>query len=201
MAINQITTTATNTSMNFLSDAGCPSRAVSRTRSASSAGSVLASHNPQAGPSTREVTRKAHAPGQCRVPADANSSSPIATTKPEFCSRSFAIMEVSRLSGTMIALFSGKLAAGILFARCHCRAPLSGDLIDPRSLPGRQRSLNWRLGRAGVVGGAIGLHVRRLGCAGGRRVHRRRRANARNAHGRDPWLVAPDCDAAEAKAL
>jgi hypothetical protein len=95
IATNQNNAVTTNTSMNFLSAAGCSSRAVSRKRSASSPGSVRASHNPQAGPSVAEVERYTHAAGQCSVPAVANSSTPMATTKNEFCSSSFAIIRRS----------------------------------------------------------------------------------------------------------
>jgi hypothetical protein len=83
-----------------------------RMRSASRAGSVFASHNPQAGPMIALVTRKTQAEGQSSVPAVANSKAPSATTKMVFCSRSFAIMPGFRSSrGAMIARFFGKLAA------------------------------------------------------------------------------------------
>jgi len=65
----------------------------------------------------------------------------------------------------------------------------SDELIDPRSLSGRQRGLSRRLGRAGIVGIAIGLHGGRLGRTGVGRGHGRRRWNARNAHGKDPLTL------------
>src|SRR3979490_3428003 len=52
----------------------------------------------------------------------------------------------------------------------------SDELIDPRTLTRRQRGLNRRLGRSGVVGILVGLHIRRLGPGGGR-GHGRRRWN------------------------
>ena len=61
-------------------------------RSASRAGSVLASHNPQAGPRIALTISITHAAGQSSEPAMANNSAPMATTTMVFCSRSFAIM-------------------------------------------------------------------------------------------------------------
>jgi len=72
----------------------------------------------------------------------------------------------------MIALFSGKLAAEILHARHHGRASASGDLVDPRSLSGRQRSLNRRLSSDGIAG-VVGLRVGCFRRAGVGRVDRR----------------------------
>jgi len=81
-------------------------------RSASSAGSVLASHNPQDMPRIAIVLRKTHAAGQRGVPAGTNNSAPMTTIQIRFCSNSFAIMRRSRsdADNTMIAPFSGKLA-------------------------------------------------------------------------------------------
>src|SRR5439155_20741990 len=126
-------------------------------RSASRAGSVFASHNPQAGPMTALVTRKTHAEGQSSVPAVANSKAPSGTTKKVFCSSSFAIMRrVPFPRGGMIARFFGKLAA--LVSSRLGRQPLR-QLVDPRSLSGRQGSDQRRLRRAGAVGGSAVLHV------------------------------------------
>ena len=51
--------------------------------------------------------------------------------------------------------------------RARRRSSLCSDeLIDPRTLTRRQRGLNRRLGRDGVVGILVGLHLRRLGIAG-----------------------------------
>src|SRR3954467_8933186 len=79
-------------------------------RSASRAGSVLASHNPPAGPITALTARNTHAAGQCTEPAAANSSAPMATTKMVFCVSSLAIMPGFRSPGYDRAVF-GKLAA------------------------------------------------------------------------------------------
>ncbi len=54
--------------MNFLSAAGWSAWNVGRMRSASRAGSVFASHNPQAGPMMALTTRNTHAAGQSSVP-------------------------------------------------------------------------------------------------------------------------------------
>ena len=67
-------------------------------RWSSSAGSVLASHNPPDMPRIAIVPRNTHAAGQCRVPAGTNNSAPIATIQIRFCSSSFAIMPCFRLS-------------------------------------------------------------------------------------------------------
>ena len=81
-----------NASMNFLSAAGWSAWNIGRMRSASSAGSVLASHNPQIGPMTALVTSNTHAAGQSSEPAVANNTAPIMKTERLFCSKSFAIM-------------------------------------------------------------------------------------------------------------
>src|SRR5882724_6516163 len=63
-------------------------------RSASSAGSVLASHSPHATPRIATVPRNTHATGQCSVPAGTNSSAPMTATQMMFCSNNFAITGV-----------------------------------------------------------------------------------------------------------
>src|SRR5262245_35509385 len=126
-------------------------------RSASRAGSVFASHNPQAGPRVALTTRNTHAAGQSSVPADANNKAPSATTKMVFCSSSFAIMpRVPFPRGGIIARFFGKLAA--LVSSRLGRQPLR-QLVDPRSLTRRQGSDQRRLRRPGAVGGRAVLDV------------------------------------------
>jgi hypothetical protein len=61
-------------------------------RSASSAGSFLASHNPADTPRIAIVATNNHAAGQRSVPAGTNNSAAITTTQIRFCNSSFAIM-------------------------------------------------------------------------------------------------------------
>jgi len=83
-------------------------------RWSSSAGSVLASHNPPDMPRIAIVPRNTHAAGQCRVPAGTNNSAPIATIQIRFCSSSFAIMPCFRFHAvTMIAPFRQPCGVGL----------------------------------------------------------------------------------------
>ncbi|WP_271584765.1 hypothetical protein [Bradyrhizobium sp. CCBAU 45389] len=65
------------------------------------------------------MTRKTQADGQCSVPAEANNSAPVATTKIVFCSKRRAIMRGSQTRArTSVVRLSGKDAAG------HAKSPI-----------------------------------------------------------------------------
>src|SRR5712671_4997456 len=68
--------------------------------------------------------------------------------------------------------------------------PPSGELVDPRSLSGRQGGLNLRLdtARVGIIGG---LRLRRLPLNELRRFHDERWYDTRNTHGNILYQVDP----------
>jgi hypothetical protein len=61
------------------------------------------------------------------VPAEANSTAPIAMTKNEFCSSNLAIIPGPRYRAGTIARFSGKLAVGGLLKRFQAKHALGLD--------------------------------------------------------------------------
>src|SRR6266481_9176600 len=129
-------------------------------RSASSAGSVLASHTPQAMPRIATVPRYTHAAGQCSVPAGTNNNAPMTAIQMMFCNNNFAITRHSRFSGKHDRIFRRTFDAfyppGSGERPCLPHLTVESalnQLVDPRSLSRRKGNLLGCLCIAGVTVG------------------------------------------------
>src|ERR1700722_164111 len=113
-------------------------------RSARRSGLFFASHDPQPSPINSITPTKTHAAGQSSLPAGTNSNTAKAAVQARLCNSHFATIRGPPFQGTPNDRVTVRqLAAG--------RESRSDQLVDPRSLSGRQRGRGRWLGCAGVV--------------------------------------------------